>query len=407
MWSWAIGLALGAAWFIAQPYLTTIVSDEWRLPIAGILLTVASVTGIIVAVLRAPPRVVAALLFDERFGLKERVTTSLTLAPEQAGTPAAHALLEDVNQRVSHLNVGTGFPVRVSWLTTLAPVCAAVLAAAAFFYQPSPSAATTGTNDSSQPPKNAAEIEQKLSQLKKKLQERPKSDRPLSQELREIDAKLDEIANRPRATKEQLRDRIKEMTALEDQLQNREKEWADKVRSLKQQLRQIDQTSSHTGNQEGPGKDLQKALAEGKLEKARDELQKLTKKLKNNDLSETDKKQLAKQLKDLQNQLERAADQKDKKEQLKKLHEEGRLDADALRRELKQLEEDAQKLKDLQKLANQLGQCQQALQKGNNSEAARGLEDAADQLKELDLQEGDLQDLRDQLQRLRDAKDSC
>jgi hypothetical protein len=408
LWCWAGALALSAGWFVAQPFLAATPPDWLRLTVAGGVLGAGTLLAGVLAVLQAPPRLDAALLLDERFGLKERVTTSLTLAPELETTPAAQALLADVNQRVEKLDVGSRFPVRASWVATVAPACAVVLAIAAFYYQPPSSQATPGpTANIDQTPKNAEEIEQKINQLKKKAPARRPLNRPSAQKLEEIEAELDKIINRPRATKEQLKDRIKEMTAQEDKLKNLEKELADKSRSLKSQLHQMDQMANQNGTQEGPAKDLQKALSEGKLEQAKEELQKLTKKLKNNELTEKEKQQLAKQMKDLQQKLERLAEQKDKKDELKKLNEQGKLDADALQREMKQLEEESQKLKDLQKLAKQLGRAQQALQNGKNGEAAQSLEDAADQLKDLELDDQDLQDLRDQLQRLQDAKDSC
>jgi septal ring factor EnvC (AmiA/AmiB activator) len=408
LWCWAGALALSAGWFLVEPFLVP-APPGWLRPVAsGGAVAIATLLGVVLAILRAPRRLDAALLLDERFGLKERVTTSLTLTPENERTPVALALLADVNQRVETLDIRARFPLRTSWLAAAAPACAAVLAIAAFYYQPPASQATPGPSASiDQTPKNADEIEKKINQLKKKAPERRALNRPAAQKLEEIEAELDKIINRPRATKEQLKDRIKEMTAQEDKLKNLEKDLADKSRSLKSQLRQMDQMANQNGNQEGPAKDLQKALSEGKLEEAKEELQKLTKKLKNNELTEKEKQQLAKQMKDLQQKLERLSEQKDKKDDLKKLHQEGKLDADALQRELKQLEEESQKLKDLQKLAKQLGRAQQALQNGKAGDAAESLQDAADQLKEIGLDDQDLQDIRDQLQRLVDAKDSC
>ena len=48
-----------------------------------------------------------------------------------------------------------------------------------------------------------------------------------------------------------------------------------------------------------------------------------------------------------------------------------------------------------------------APQQGNMDEAAGALAGAGDQLKEMDLNDQELQDLRDQLKRLQDAKDTC
>src|SRR5207302_7122854 len=115
-------------------------------------------------------------------------------------------------------------------------------------------------------------------------------------------------------------ERIKEMTALEDQLKNREKEMAERSRSLKQQLQQMDRMAGKSGNQEGPAKDMKKALSQGNLEQAKEEMEKLSKKLRENGFTAQEKEQLAKQLKNIKDELERMAQQKDRVEQLKKLH---------------------------------------------------------------------------------------
>src|SRR5713226_1473283 len=157
LWCWAGSLLLVAGWFLLQPHLFPTLSPAWRLGVAGSLLGLGTLVAIVLGVLRAPSRVAAALLLDERFALKERVTTSLTLAPHLSASPAATALLEDVNQRIEKLDVGSRFPVKVSWLTTLCPVIAAGLAVAAFTYHPSPTQAkseSTADEIAKSPPAN-------------------------------------------------------------------------------------------------------------------------------------------------------------------------------------------------------------------------------------------------------------
>ena len=176
---------------------------------------------------------------------------------------------------------------------------------------------------------------------------------------------------------------------------------------MRQQLKQMERMAGKSGNEDGPAKDLQKALSQGNLEQAKEEMEKLSKKLKENRLTAQEKEQLAKQLKKLQEELERAAKQQDKIDQLKKLHQEGKLDAEALKREMQRLQQDSAKLQDLQKMADQLGQVRKNLQQGNGDAASAGLSAAADTAKSMELGDDDLRDLRDQLQRLRDAKDSC
>src|SRR5207244_6802713 len=96
--------------------------------------------------------------------------------------------------------------------------------------------------------------------------------------------------------------------------------------------------------QERPAKHLQKALSEGKFDKAREELERISKRIKNNQMSAKEKEQLQKQLEKLQQKLERLAQQKDKEEQLRKKN----LDPETLKRELAEMKKQNEKLKDLQ-----------------------------------------------------------
>src|SRR5262249_16776667 len=144
---------------------------------------------------------------------------------------------------------------------------------------------------------NKEAIEQKMKELRKKVEAKPVG-KDRSGEIEKLEAKLVEIANRPRSTREELRERVKEMTDLEDRMKAREKEVAEKVNSLKNQLKQMDKMAGGS-SQDGPAKDLEKALAEGKMDQAKQEIDKLVKKFQNNELSNKEKQQLQKQLEDL------------------------------------------------------------------------------------------------------------
>lgn len=401
VWSWSAALVLSAGWFLVQPFVIPEAAPWLRWAVAGSCFGVGTLLATGMAVWLAPSRLAAALSLDERFGLKERVTTSLTLTPELAATPAGQALLSDVNQRLHHLDVGARFPVRLNWSAALVPVGAALLAAVAVFYEPPKSQANiTRKDDETQKVANAAEIDKKMKELRKR--EATPLSKQRSEEIEKLEAELAKIANRPRDTQEQLRERVKEMTALEDQMKEREKQMAEKMQSLRQQLKQMDKMAGMAAK-DGPAKDLEKALADGKMDDAKQEIEKLIKKVQNNQLTDKEKQQLQKQLEDLQQKLERVAQQKEREQQLKQAN----LDPETLKREMKLLDEEKKRLQDLQDLANKLGQCQQKMKEGDLDGAMQDLQGAAQQMKDLTLDEQDLQDLRDQLSRLQDAKDSC
>src|SRR5262245_3409601 len=346
MWYVAGALVLAAIWFVAQPFVIEEAAAWLRWAVAGGLVGVLALAALMQAVLTAPSRLAAALSFDEKFRLKERVTTSLTLSSAQVQTAAGQALLADVNERINHLDVGERFPLSVSRSAFAVPVCAALFACVALLYEPPKGQARVEKpDDPKQPPSNVAAIDEKMKELRKKSEKRTAT-KPVSEELEKLEAKLEEIANRPRSTKDQLRERIKEMKELQDAMAKREKEMSDKQQGLQQQLKKLEKMSKDA--QDGPAKDLQKALSEGNMDKAKQEMEKLADKLQKNELTDKEKQQLAKQLKDMEEKLKRLAEQQDKKDQLEKLKQEGKLDQEAFKREMQNLQQDMEKLKDLQ-----------------------------------------------------------
>lgn len=406
--AWSIALLVGVGWMLAEPYLINTPPDWLRWTVGGGLLMAATITAIWLTWRRAPSKSVSALAIDQQFGLRERVVTSIALSEEEAQTSAGQALLADVQSKVADIKVAEKFPVRLPWISALVPAGAAAVALIALFYHPVfPVAQGTTENNLPIAPEAKKEITKKLEELvkKPKTPEKP-ADRPKSEDLKRLEAKLDEIAKQPRDTTKQLRDRIKDMTPLEEEMKKLERDRNEKQQAMQQALKQKDGMMPNDVPKEGPAKDLQKALAEGDMEQAKKEMDKLAKKLEENKLSEKEKNDLAKQLDDLSKRMDRLAQQKDKEEQLKKLHQEGKLDAEALQRELDQLKKDTEKLKDLQKLAQKIGQCQQCLKSGDAGNAAKSLGEAGQQLEEMELNSQELEDIKDQLQRLQAAKNS-
>ncbi|MBY0524174.1 MAG: hypothetical protein K2R98_12285 [Gemmataceae bacterium] len=410
IWGISGGLFLGLVWFLAEPFLLENPAPWLRWTVVGSLAGVSTLAAVILAALRAPSKLTAALSLDEKFDLKERVTTSLSLSPQQQATPVGQALLEDVTQRVGQLDVGSRFPIRLSWIASIVPVTAALLALVAVFYEPPKSTAKPNPgNELKKPPVNKAEIDKKFNEMKKKVRDPEATDRPKSEKMREIEAEMEKIANRPRDTREQVRERIKEMNQVEEAIKQRQKDLNDKNSALKQQLKDINKEAQKS-SPDGPANDMQKALAKGDMDKAKDEMDKLAKKLKDGDLSEKEREQLKNQLDNMKKKADDLVQkQKDKEDQLEKQIKEAKekgLDADALERELDKLKQQGVKMKDLQDLAQKMGDCKDCMQKGDMQGAAEQLQAAAEKIKEMNLSDKEMKDLQDQLEKLQNAKEA-
>ncbi|HEY1376192.1 MAG TPA: hypothetical protein VGF55_05330 [Gemmataceae bacterium] len=405
--AWAVALLLTAVWMLAEPFAVAAPPDWLRWAVLGGTAGMLTLVAIGWTVRKAPSRTAAALALDERFGLRERVVTTLSLTPDLYATPAGTALLADAEARVKGLKVRDQFPVGLPWSTALVPAGAVAVALVALFYHPSLSTAQGETAQAQLPAEKKKEIDKKLAELAKKPRTPEKAtDRPKSEDLKRLEARLDEIAKKPRDNAQQLRDRIKDLTPLEEEYKKLERDRTEKARALQQQLQAKDKMMPNDVPNDGPAKDFSKALSEGDLEKAKDQLDKLAKKLENNELSQKEKDQLGKQLDDLEKKLDRLAQQKDKQEQLKKLAQQGKLDPETLEREMQKIKKDNEKLKDLNKLAQKLGQCQKCMKQGDAGQAAKALGEAGEQLGKMDLDEKELDDIKDQLDRLKSARNS-
>jgi hypothetical protein len=411
VWCWAAALLCSAVWFLAQPWLLGTL-DEWvRWAIAGGVFVVSTAIGIGLSSRRAPSPVAAALELDQRFNLKERVTSSLTLAPELTHSSAGQALLADAGEHVAKVDVRQRFPVRLSWTAALVPACAVVLAVVALFYNPvftTPEAEAAKAKEALKVV-NAKEIEQKFNNLKKPTTIAWAKDQPKSEQLEEIEKLREKLFLQPLDPndKDKVRERLQQLLPLEDKIkdrlddlkaqQERNKAMADKLKEMgdKNQL-----------GQEGPAKGLEAALNKGDLDKAQKEMQAIADKLKNDKLNDEERKQLQDQLQEIKDKLDNVAEQKDLKDQLKKDLDEGKITKEEFEKKMGQADEQADKLKDLKELAKKVEATKDELAKGDCKCAGDKLGDAAKELQKLDPNGQEMQQLQQNQQNLQEAKNA-
>lgn len=402
VWCEAAALLLIAAWFVLQRLLWPQAEDWWQWAIPVGLGTAASVVAVVLSFKWSPSLVTAALALDERFALKERVTTLLTLSPQQSTTAAGLALRADTQRQVESLNVAEQFPVRLPWTTALMPVCSAVLAVVTFFLAPQlgPGGNRPDPNEAEKQAL-AKELQDQLDKLKKDPQRKVGEELPKSEQLKEIEAAWEKLVQKPvdPTNQEQIRERIQEMRTLEEKMKDRIndlKGLADKNKDVKKALDKLATMNAKAPNaKDGPAKELRDALEKGHFDKAKEEIDRLGKKLQEEKLSKEDKEKLAQQLQDLHEKLQRLLDQQVLKDQLKRDFDLGKISKEELDRELEKLAQEVENLEDLKDLADLLKDCKDCL--GDGAMAARKLKLIRGKLEKLDLDEKELEELlRDQ-----------
>lgn len=417
----ALVLALG--WLLAEPWLIETPPDWLKWAVAGGLAGVGTVLAVVLAVRAAPTRTAAALELDARFNLKERVTTALSLRPDEAATPAGQAVVTDAAAKVAPLAVRTKFPVGVRWESLGVPALAGCLALAAVFYHPN----TARTEEAEaaadgKKPADALKVAQQQEAKKGQPDVKPKPPERLdradkSEKLKELESELDKLmekfAKDPKGeTEEKQKEKVTELTAMEEKAKKFSEEKFQKLAQMEQQLRQLNKLQRDSEFGDGPAKELNDALSKGDLKKAQDEIDQLKKKARDKNLDPKDQERLGRQLDRMKDELEQLAKNKEREDRLKKLIEQAKKenrDAEALERELNELKQNnAEANQALEELAQRLNKARQAAEKGDLEDLAEALEAAGKELKDMENELQDIEDAEEFLQRLKGEKcDAC
>ena len=394
---WAIGLLMTMFWFLLRPFAFAEFGETLRWSVPAALLGLATIAGFLLAWLRRPSLTMSSLALDERFGLKERVTTFLTLPAQQIDTPAGQALLKDVTAHLSALRVTSEFPLRVSVRELLMPCGAFALALLACMLDPVLGNLQFSSRTNAEQPRqtiDTKEIQQKLEDIKKIVNQRSQEPQLKSEELKELEKEFEKLINQPLDPKneEKVRERINEFRKLEDKIKVRAEglmDKRDKVNRLKEQLGKLSLDTDKT-IKDGPAKDFEDALRKGDLDKAKAALEKLVKDLNNDKLTPQQQKDLAEQFKKLQEDLKRVMNEDEFMKKLKQDLKDGKISKEDLRREM-------ENFKHLQDLADILGDCKDCLGRADGKDGGGKLDKLVKRFEEMELTEKEIGELlRDQ-----------
>jgi hypothetical protein len=401
-WSWF-------AWLLAAAVVVTV--DKffplglltWAWPVAA--LVCGLLTAIIWCYATRRDELEAALEIDRRFGLKERVSSTYALAPEQLESPAGRALVDDAMKRVERLHVADQFRVRLgrwSWLPLLPGLAVFLIA---LFLQPALDQNKAGGSVAN--PAQKKQIKASLSPVQKKSLELRKQARDKNlPEAEELFAKLQDSTKD--LSKGEVTDKKQALVELNDLAKDVEKRRqqlgaAEKMQEQFKQLKNLDK---------GPADKMVDALKNGDFQVAMKEMQQLRNKLENGKLDADAKAALEKQLKQMEDKLLKMAEAHEKaqqnlKKQIDELKKKGQhQQAKDLEEKLAQMQQQKSQMDLAKKLADQLGQCSKCMQQGDKAGAAKAMSKLEQQLADLQQEADEMAMLDEAMNDLEMAKDS-
>src|SRR6478609_764595 len=139
----------------------------------------------------------AAIELDRRYGLKERVSSTLALTPSELNSDVGQALMTDAIRRVERIDVREQFRVSPTWRLLLPLAPALAIAILAMLPNAAMKQAEAGAN-------STPEIKKQIKTATMKLQERVRESQKKAEELglqdsdvlKEVNKELDKLAGK-------------------------------------------------------------------------------------------------------------------------------------------------------------------------------------------------------------------
>jgi hypothetical protein len=395
----AIALAVPKFW-----PLTSISIETWQWSWLGGSLAMALLMAVVATWWVRRTALDAAMEIDRRFGLKERVASTLSLEPQELHSEAGHALVEDAVRRVSRIDVAERFGFSFHWRTLLPLAPAVLVFVLALFVdnaQMDPKSAGANTIATAEQVKNAAEALKKRVVEQRKKAQAEKGLPETADMFKKFEEAVDEIAKSESADRKQamikLNDLAKELEKRKDQLGG-----AEQMREQMKGMKNLNR---------GPADKVAQAMKEGNFNKALDEVKNLQEKLKNDELTDAEKKALQEQLTQMEKKLQDLVDAHERakqelKERIAQAQKAGdNASAGQMQQQLEKLQQNDKQMSRLQQMASKLGQAKQAMQEGDMQQAASKLGETAQDLQDMQAELAQLETLDEMLDEIADAKD--
>ena len=304
----AIGLAVPKIWFLSLLQSESNYQNWVYSWIAG-----GALFGILIPLLvtwrKTASQLSAAIEVDQRFGLKERLSSALTLGDKVAETSIGQALLQDAADQADIIDVRDEFRYQIT-ARALLPIIPVLLL---FGIMMIPNAEKkVGASEPDRT--DSKQVEIAIRELKKQIEQKrterfTKGLKDADGKVKALEKKFDKLIDEEDSGK---KDTLIKLNDIKKQIAERQKELGSS-QGLKESLNKLRDVG------EGPAKELADAMSKGDMADAKKAIKDLVNKLKAGELSEIEKKKLVKDLKKMAEELEKAA--KEHQAEKKKLEE--------------------------------------------------------------------------------------
>ena len=360
----AIGLLVPKIWYL--PFLETQQHHDFWM--AGWLIG-GGVLSLIVAGVLAARKFIniqsAAMEVDQRFSLKERLSSALSIDEKTAQSEAGQALLKDADRSAEVIDVRDRFKFQRAKSLALPLIPIVLLFAITFLpnavFEKEAAAANAVTNVES--------VKQAVKDMQKKVEKRRKSLEAAG--LKDALAKLDSLKRKfDGLDPDKLPDKKQALVELNDikkEIEDKQKELGGS-KNLKESLQKL----KDVGN--GQAKKVAEAMAQGDMKMAAKAIRDLAEKLKSGKMSEAEKKKLANDIKQLAKEFEKIRKQHQaKKEQLKKDINKAMQQGDPnkaakLQAKLEQMEKQQKQMDNMKKMAQKMQNCAECMKQGQQGQ---------------------------------------
>lgn len=356
-------------------------------------------------------RLRAAEELDQRFGLQQRVSSSLASSADSADPIFYQALLQDTQQKIEHLQVRDEFPIQSRWSLAL-PLIPILLLVGSFFV---PNIAREVTSESAELTEAAREELQQLIKTAKVKKEESTLDAEEEMEgaemVKQAMAEVEKVLAKKESSKREVLVALNDVKkAIQDQ-----QEKLGKTDALKDRLNRLKEQT------QGPADKFNKALQDGNVKEAQDQLAQLAEKVAKGELGQDDMQKLGQQMEALKQQLDEMKDafekqKQDLERQIEKAIADGNLDRAAdLEKQKAGLEQQQRQMDQLKKLAKQAEKLAELMKECENGEMGEGqkqaikeaLENLNQQLKEMDLDEQQMKELQKMMDEMEEMKEKA